>query len=117
MMTMNCEDFEGLVGDYVARELDRTETISKGALAMELHNEPDCERLELLLVRRHIEHCETCRVELTNLLLSDSQGEPQRRESDENMSEDEWKRVATLRSESVRRHSTYVTKLGETGSE
>jgi hypothetical protein len=84
---------------------------------MELHNEPDCERLELLLVRRHIEHCETCRVELTNLLLSDSQGEPQRRESDENMSEDEWKRLAALRSESVRRHSTYVTKLGETGSE
>jgi hypothetical protein len=81
---------------------------------MELHNEPDCERLELLLVRRHIEHCETCRVELTNLLLSDSQGEPQRRESDENMSEDEWKRLAALRSESVRRHSTYVTKLGET---
>lgn len=84
---------------------------------MKLRSEPDCERLELLLVRRHIEHCETCRVELTNPLLSDSQGAPRRRESDENMSEEEWKRLAELRSESVRRHSTYVTKLDETPSE
>jgi len=84
---------------------------------MESRKEPDCERLELLLVRRHIEQCETCRVELTNLLLSDSQGAPRRRESDKNMSEDEWKRVAALRSESARRHSAYVTKLDETRSE
>jgi len=100
-----------------AGELERTETISKGGLAMESRKEPDCERLELLLVRRHIEHCETCRVELTNLLLSDSQGAPRRRESDKSMSEDEWKRVAALRSESLRRHSAYATKLDETRSE
>ena len=84
---------------------------------MESRKEPDCERLELLLVRRHIQQCETCRVELTNLLLSDSQGGPRRRETDNNMSEDEWKRVAALRSESTRRHSTYTTKLDETPSE
>ena len=84
---------------------------------MESRKEPDCERLELLLVRRHIEQCETCRVELTNFLLSDSPGPLRRRESDKNMSEDEWKRVAALRSESVRRHSTYAAKLDETDSE
>lgn len=84
---------------------------------MEPHKELDCERLELLLIRRHVEQCETCRVELTNLLMSDPQGAPRRRESDKNMSEDEWKRVAALRSEAVRRHSSYPTNLDETRSE
>jgi hypothetical protein len=78
---------------------------------MESRKEPDCERLELLLIRRHIEQCETCRVELTNLLKSDRQGAPQRRKSDENMSEDEWKRVEALRSEAVRRYSAYQNIL------
>jgi hypothetical protein len=84
---------------------------------MESRKELDCERLELLLIRRHIEQCETCRVELTNLLMSDSQGAPRRRESDKNMSEDEWKRVAALRSEAVRRHSSYATNLDKTQPE
>jgi hypothetical protein len=74
---------------------------------MESRKEPDCQRLELLLIRRHIEQCETCRVELTNLLKSDLQGPSRRRESDKNMSEDEWRQVEALRSESVRRHSEY----------
>jgi predicted anti-sigma-YlaC factor YlaD len=84
---------------------------------MESRKELDCERLELLLIRRHIEKCEACRVELTNLLMSDRQGPPRRRESDKNMSEEEWKRVAALRSEAVRRHSSHVANLDETDSE
>ena len=84
---------------------------------MESLKKLDCERLELLLIRRHVEQCETCRVELTNLLISDSQGPPRRRESDKNMSEEEWKRVAALRSEAVRRHSAYPTNLDKTPSE
>ena len=84
---------------------------------MESRKELECERLELLLIRRHVEQCETCRVELTNLLMSDRQGAPRRRESDKNMSEDEWKRVAALRSEAVRRHSSYPTNLDETRPE
>jgi hypothetical protein len=84
---------------------------------MESRKESDCERLELLLFRRHIEKCETCRVELTNLLITDRQGPPRRRESDKDMSEDEWKRVAALRSESSRRHEAYVTNLDETPHE
>ena len=84
---------------------------------MESRKDLDCEKLELLLIRRHIGQCETCRVELTNLLISDRQGPPRRRESDKNMSEEEWKRVAALRSEAVRRHSSYPTNLDETPSE
>jgi len=84
---------------------------------MESRKESDCERLELLLIRRHIKQCETCRVELTNLLMTDRQGPPRRRESDKNMSEDEWKRVAALRSESVRRHDAYAASLDETPHE
>jgi hypothetical protein len=83
---------------------------------MESRKELDCERLELLLVRRHIEQCEACRVELTNLLMSDRQGPLRRRESD-TMSEDEWKRVAALRSEAVRRHSLHPANLDKTHSE
>ena len=75
--------------------------------------EPDCERQELLLIRRHIEQCETCRIELTILLKTDGQGEVRRGESDKNMSEDEWKQVEALRSESVRRHLAYNKKLSE----
>ena len=78
---------------------------------MESRKEPDCERLELLLICRHIEQCEICRVEFTNLLKSQSQGAPRRRESDKNMSEDEWRRVEALRSESVRRYSEYQKVL------
>jgi hypothetical protein len=74
---------------------------------MESRKGNDCERLELLLIRRHIEQCETCRVELTNVLKSDRQGAPQSRESDKNVSEDEWRRVEALRSESVRRYSEH----------
>ena len=84
---------------------------------METPKERDCERLELLLIQRHIEQCETCRVELTNLLMSESQDAPQRRDSDKNMSEDELKQAAALQSESLRRHSAYIEKLDETGSE
>jgi hypothetical protein len=81
---------------------------------MESRKELDCERQELLLIRRHIEHCETCRVELTNLLTDPLEAS---RESDKNMSEEEWKRVAVLRSEAVRRHSLYPTNLDETRHE
>ena len=84
---------------------------------MESLKELDCERLELLLIRRHMQQCESCRVELTNLLTSDSPGPLRRRESDKNMSEEEWKRVAALRSEAVRRHSSYPTDLDKTRSE
>ncbi len=73
--------------------------------------EPDCDRQELLRIRRHIEQCETCRVELTNLFKSDGQRAPRRRESDKNMSADEWKQVELLRSESVRRHRAYNKTL------
>jgi len=84
---------------------------------MESPKELDCEKLELSLIRRHMQQCETCRVELTNLLNSDRQGPRRRRESDKNMSEEEWKRVAALRSEAVRRHSSYPTNLDKTSSE
>lgn len=84
---------------------------------MESRKELDCERLELLLIRRHIEQCETCRVELTNLLTLDPWGAPRRRESDKNMSEEEWKRVAALRSEAVRRHALHPTNLDEPSPE
>jgi hypothetical protein len=84
---------------------------------MESRKDANCERLELLLIRRHIEQCEACRVELTSLLISDRQGPPRRRESDKHMSEEEWKRVAALRSDSVRRHSEYIARLDEAPGE
>ena len=84
---------------------------------MESRKELDCERLELLLIRRHIDQCKACRVELINLLDSDPWEAPRRRESDKNMSEEEWKRVAALRSEAVRRHALHPTNLDEPSRE